>query len=100
MSGAAFEKESGTVSLDELKAMPENFDGEVALDRNRAIKRLLAMVQQLPDIDCSIILLHLEGMDAISIGEIVGLSPANVGTRVHRLKKVLINGVRKGGKSV
>jgi RNA polymerase sigma-70 factor (ECF subfamily) len=93
-------KEPSTVSLDELKAIPENFNGDVAVDRTRALERLLAMVHRLPDIDCAVILLHLEGMDTAAIAEVVGLSPSNVGTKVHRLKKVLINAVRSGVKNV
>ena len=94
-------KYSQTVSLDDLDAMPdEELDGEIALDRNRAIERILALIQQLPDLDRQVIMLHLEGLDAASIAEIAGLSPTNVGTKIHRLKKILIRGVRKGGKDV
>jgi hypothetical protein len=36
----------------------------------------------------------------ISQAEIAGISAANVGTKIHRLKKVLIRGVREGGTNV
>jgi RNA polymerase sigma-70 factor, ECF subfamily len=42
-------------------------------------------------------LLYLEGLDAASIGEITGLSPSNVATRIHRLKRVIARRVRHGG---
>jgi RNA polymerase sigma-70 factor (ECF subfamily) len=66
------------------------------LDRARAQERLLSLIRQLPALNRQIISLHLEGLDAASIGEIVGLSPAHVHTKVHRLKEALIEGVRKG----
>jgi RNA polymerase sigma-70 factor (ECF subfamily) len=34
-------------------------------------------------------LLYLEGMDAASISEIAGISPGNVATKIHRVKKIL-----------
>jgi len=67
------------------------------VDRSRAQERLLSLIQNLPPPDRQIVLLYLEGLDAASIGEIVGLSATNVGTRVHRLKQTLIDRVRKGG---
>jgi RNA polymerase sigma-70 factor (ECF subfamily) len=35
-------------------------------------------------------LLYLEQLDAASIAEITGLSPANVSTRVYRIKQILV----------
>ncbi len=32
---------------------------------------------------------HLEDMDATTIAEITGLSPANVGMKIHRIKNIL-----------
>jgi RNA polymerase sigma-70 factor (ECF subfamily) len=37
-------------------------------------------------------------MDAVSIGEITGLSPTNVAMRIHRIKNVLARRFREGGK--
>jgi RNA polymerase sigma-70 factor (ECF subfamily) len=90
-------KDSKTVGLHTLEAMPGESSTDVDVDRNRAIERLLALVQQLPDLDRQVMMLHLEGLDAASIAEIAGLSTSNVGTKIHRLKKALIHGVRKGG---
>lgn len=93
-------KDSKTVGLDALDAVKEEFSSEAAIDRNRAIGRLLALVQQLPDLDRQVMLLYLEGLEAASIAEIAGLSAANVGTKIHRLKKALIRGLRTGGSDV
>ena len=32
---------------------------------------------------------HLEDMDTATIAEITGLSPANVGMKIHRIKNIL-----------
>ena len=41
-------------------------------------------------------LLYLEDIDARAIGEIVGLSAANVATKIHRVKKVLAQRFQEG----
>jgi len=71
-------------------------DREAEIDRAQAQERLLMLIRKLPPLNRQIIVLHLEGIDAASIAEIVGLSTAHVHTRVHRLKQALIEGVRKG----
>ncbi|HET9220316.1 MAG TPA: sigma-70 family RNA polymerase sigma factor [Terriglobia bacterium] len=88
------------VDIDDLKTQGHSEDREAAVDKTRAQERLLSLIQRLPPVDRQIVLLYLEGVDAVSIGEIVGLSATNVGSKVHRLKAMLIEGVRKGGKDV
>jgi RNA polymerase sigma-70 factor, ECF subfamily len=44
-----------------------------------------------------VIVSYLEGMDAASIGEITGLSPANVAMKVHRIKNILARQFHQGG---
>jgi len=34
-------------------------------------------------------LLYLEGMDAASIGEVMGVSAGSVATKIHRIKNIL-----------
>lgn len=41
---------------------------------------------------------YLEDLDAACIGEITGLSAANVAMRIHRVKKLLAEQFRQGGK--
>jgi RNA polymerase sigma-70 factor (ECF subfamily) len=77
------------VSLDELAAAPAAEDATRALDRRMALERLLAMVQMLNPVDRQVILLYLEDLDAQSIADIVGISPSNVATKVHRIKQML-----------
>jgi len=89
---------STLVSLEELEALPDKEQGEVATDQRRNLERLSALIQQLKPIDRQVIISYLEDMDAAAIGEITGLSPANVSMRVHRIKNVLARRFHKGGK--
>ena len=77
----------GLEELDDLPGPPER--GESGLDQRQASERLLALIQRLRPLDRQVIVSWLEGMDAVSTGEITGLSPANVAMKVHRIKALL-----------
>lgn len=85
------------VSLDELASTPDPEDAERLANRQRALERLFALVQTLKPLDRQVILLHLEGVDAASIGEITGISSGNVATKVHRIKQILARRFHEGG---
>jgi len=78
------------VSLEVLDVTPGKDDVEANADRNRAMQRLLALIQRLTPLDRQVILLYLEDMDAASIAEITGISAGNVATKIHRIKNILI----------
>jgi RNA polymerase sigma-70 factor (ECF subfamily) len=59
--------------------------------------KLYALIQRLNPADRQIITLYLEGLDAASIGEITGISPGYVATKIHRIKRILAEQFRKGG---
>jgi RNA polymerase sigma-70 factor (ECF subfamily) len=86
------------VSLDELEIEPVQPDVEGALDGRRNLERLMALVQRLNPLDRQIMLLYLEDVDAASIGEVTGLSPGNVATKVHRIKKILTDRFQRRGR--
>jgi RNA polymerase sigma-70 factor (ECF subfamily) len=67
-------------------------------DRRMAMERLLTLIHTLKPLDRQIVLLYLEGFDAASIGEVTGLSPGSVATKVHRLKKVLTRRFHERGR--
>ena len=58
-------------------------------ERNTLIEQLYALIERLKPLDRELILLWLEGADAASIGEITGISPGNVATKLHRIRKLL-----------
>ena len=87
---------SRMLGLDELEALPSGENSETAMAGRTALDRLLQMIQQLKPVDRQVILAYLEGMDAASIGEITGISPSNVATKIHRIKNILARRFQQG----
>lgn len=86
------------VSLDEAESVADAAETEVNVDRRRMLERLHALIRQLAPLDRQVIVLYLEEVDAASIGEITGLSPGNVATKIHRIKRLLAGRFREGGR--
>ena len=89
---------SNLVNLEELETLPDKDQGQYAADKRMNLERLSMLIQQLKPLDRQVIISYLEDLDAVSIGEITGLSPANVAMRVHRIKNILARRFREGGK--
>ena len=85
------------VSIENIETMPGSDQGELAASQTEALERLSMLIQRLKPLDRQIIVSYLEGMDASSIGEITGLSPANIAMKVHRIKNVLRRWFGEGG---
>jgi RNA polymerase sigma-70 factor (ECF subfamily) len=88
---------SQLVSLEELELLPDQGQGQFAADRRINLERLSKLIQQLKPLDRQAIVCYLEDMDAASIGEITGLSPANVAMRISRIKNILARRFHEGG---
>jgi len=86
------------VGLDDLDVQSTSADHERQFDRVRAIERLMALVHDLEPLDRQVMLLYLEDLGAADIGEITGLSGANVATKVHRIKKLLAARFHQGAR--
>ncbi len=82
------------VSLEELDRLPDPATPDAG--RQEALSRLLTLVQGLKPLDRQVILSYLEGMDAAAIGEITGLAPGNVATKIHRIKNILTRAFYQG----
>ena len=79
------------VAIDaDLESVAEAVDREQGFDRRRALARLYALIHRLRPVDRQVMLLYLEEEDAASIAEITGLSVANVSTKIHRIKRILV----------
>jgi RNA polymerase sigma-70 factor (ECF subfamily) len=76
-------------SLDDVPEPVANDDDSTADDSNSALQRLHDLIAQLKPVDRQVILLYLEDFSAESIGDVVGLSPRNIATKIHRIKKLL-----------
>jgi len=90
-------KSQTLVGLEELESVPDHREGALTADRRHALERLMELVQSLKPLDRQIILSYLDGLDAASIGEITGISPENVATKIHRIKNILARRFREGG---
>ncbi len=88
---------SKLVSLEELETLPDKHHGQSAADQRENLSRLSVLIQQLKPLDRQVIISYLEDLDAVSIGEITGLSPGNVAMRVHRIKNILARRFHQGG---
>lgn len=71
------------------------FDGDQASkpaerpERAEQLSELRSMLGQQTEVDRALLLLHLNGSSHSEIGEVLGMSESNVGTRLNRLKKSL-----------
>jgi RNA polymerase sigma-70 factor (ECF subfamily) len=92
---------SNLVSLEELEMLPDKLtgsaQGQLAADRRINLERLSMLIQQLKPLDRQVIVSYLEDMDAVTIGEITGLSPGNVAMKIHRIKNILARRFHEGG---
>jgi RNA polymerase sigma-70 factor (ECF subfamily) len=88
---------SKLVSIENIEAMPGSDQGELAASQTEALERVSMLIQRLKPLDRQIIISYLEEMDASSIGEITGLSPANIAMKIHRIKNVLRRWFGEGG---
>ena len=88
---------SRLVSIENIDSMPGADRVDLATGQAEAFERLSTLIQRLKPLDRQIIVCYLEGMDANSIGEITGLSPANIAMKVHRIKNILRRWFGEGG---
>jgi RNA polymerase sigma-70 factor, ECF subfamily len=77
------------IGLEELERTPIAADAWPDIDRERALRQLMELIHALKPLDRQIMLLYLEEMDAAAIAAVTGLSPANVGMKIHRIKSIL-----------
>ena len=77
------------VDLEHAADAPDPVAGADAHAETDLLTRLMAFIQTLKPPDRQVMLLYLDGLDAKEIGEITGLSPGAVATRIHRIKAVL-----------
>ena len=77
------------VGLDEIPERPVSRGDERS-------KQLMEVIHSLKPPDRQLMLLYLEGIETESIAEIIGLSPANVRIKIHRLKAILARQFHEG----
>jgi len=83
------------ISFQEIERTLESVGQPRDIDRERALRELQQVILRLRPLDRQIIISYLEGMDAASIADITGLTPANIAMKIHRIKKILAHRIRK-----
>lgn len=85
-------RQSLLCSLDELDAqtlLTDAGSSASGADYEQSAARLYSLIRRLAPLDRQVMLLYLEDLDAAEIATITGLSPGNVATKVHRIKRLL-----------
>ena len=76
------------ISLDLAHDIPVD-DTSNSTEKDLALRKLFDIIDRLGNPDRSVITLYLEGLDAASIGEITGMTPGAIATRISRIKSLL-----------
>lgn len=87
---------AGLVALEEIESVLVHDSGALGVERRTAVEQLRRLIQRLKPPDRQVMVSYLEGMDAASIGEITGISAANVAMKIHRIKILLARRIQKG----
>jgi RNA polymerase sigma factor (sigma-70 family) len=77
------------IDLEHAADAPDPAASADALEANDTLSRLMSLIHQLKPPDRQLMLLYLDGFDAKETGDITGLSPGAVATKIHRIKAVL-----------
>lgn len=81
--------------LEALERCPQLVLGSEQTEADtRRLEWLYALIRELPPLERTLLMLHLDGLSHREVGEVTGLSENNVGVRLHRIKQWLAN--RKG----
>lgn len=77
------------IDLEHAADAPDPAAGADRFVETDLLSRLMLFIQTLKPPDRQVMLLYLDDLDAKEIGEITGLSPGAIATRIHRIKAVL-----------
>ncbi len=94
-AGREMRRNRGLVGDDAFAGMPGVDNPVSEYEREDALERLNAWIRALKPADRQVMTLYLEDLDAASIGEIMGLKPGAVMTRISRLKARLAEDFRE-----
>jgi RNA polymerase sigma-70 factor (ECF subfamily) len=84
------------VTLETIEEVACDQDNEDLTNSRLVMDRVAALIQRLRPLDRQMFLLYLEGFDAASIGEVIGISAGNVTTKIHRIKRILVQQFQEG----
>ena len=88
------------LNIEDMDQIPDETDYVDTFERLDQLDQLMSLIQRLSPIDRQIITLYLEGLDGAEIGEVSGLKPSAVATKIHRIKRKLSDLFNKGASHV
>ena len=90
------ERGRGLVSIEELDIPSGEETADFTVHRKQVRRLLTDLIGKLKPLDRQILLLYLEEVDAATIGEVTGMSSGNISTKLHRIRRALIDQFHKG----
>jgi RNA polymerase sigma-70 factor (ECF subfamily) len=69
-----------------------------ALSQPEIVERLYAAIRQLPKVDASMALMHLDGLSYQEMAGVIGISENHIGVKLNRIRKQLAEQL-KGAKN-
>ncbi len=90
---------SRLVDLETLDAGLPAVDGATQVEQRVSAAMVLELIHRLKPLDRQVILLYMEGESAGAIAEVTGVSPVNVATKIHRIKRMLREKYQEGGEN-
>jgi len=82
----------------ELNAAPETSAEHSAPTRDEElVQQLYAAIRQLPKLDASLALMHLDGLSYREMSEVLGITESNVGVKLNRIRKQLAEMLKGAG---
>jgi RNA polymerase sigma-70 factor, ECF subfamily len=77
--------------LADADCLPDRRSDQCDAEENHAaVERLYIAIRQLAAVDRSLVLLHLDGLSYREMSEILGITESNVGVKLNRIKKQLL----------
>lgn len=74
----------------ELNTAPEvSLEHPAATGDEEMVQRLYVAIRQLPLLDASLALMHLDGLSYREMSDVLGITESNVGVRLNRIRKQL-----------
>ncbi len=73
-------------SLDVIDNVDDGTDITATFENLDAAERLTEAIRQLPLPDRQVIMLYLEGLSAVAIGDVTGILPGTIASRISRFK--------------
>jgi len=74
------------INLEEVRVDPANTEES----KDEPHELLYRIIQNLGEVDCTIMTLHLDGYKNKEIGEIIGLKLNHINVKIHRLKEQIV----------